>query len=235
MARDPSWQEEDPVVLFLARDRDDASEPAQSAGAALSHDEQAELEELDLLLADPALWAEPPAGLEDRVVIAIAAERAGAATNLDPARSRRPAVRQRQWRRPALLVAAASIAVLAAAIIAVRLEEPSAQFTVALSSTELSPGATGSATLTRTDSGWNIQLTATGLPRLDGGAFYEAWLKDASGTLVPIGTFNEGSAVTLWAGVSPAEFGTLTVTREFADGHQASSGERVLVGEVEQQ
>ena len=62
------------------------------------------------------------------------------------------------------------------------------------------------------------------------GRFYEAWLKNDAGVLVPIGTFNEGRNVTLWAGVSPEDFTTLTVTREHADGDQASSGEKVLVG-----
>ena len=51
--------------------------------------------------------------------------------------------------------------------------------------------------------------------------------------LVPIGTFNEGEDVTLWAGVSPKVFTTLSVTRERADGEQASSGEKVLVGTVD--
>jgi hypothetical protein len=51
--------------------------------------------------------------------------------------------------------------------------------------------------------------------------------------LVPIGTFNEGLKVTLWAGVSPQQFTTLTVTRERADGNQDSSGEKVLVGTVD--
>ena len=51
--------------------------------------------------------------------------------------------------------------------------------------------------------------------------------------LVPIGTFNEGRKVTLWAGVSPKDFTTLTVTREQADGDQTSSGEKVLVGTVD--
>ena len=51
--------------------------------------------------------------------------------------------------------------------------------------------------------------------------------------IVPIGTFNEGREVTLWAGVSPNDFRTLTVTREQADGDQASSGEKVLVGTVD--
>jgi hypothetical protein len=39
--------------------------------------------------------------------------------------------------------------------------------------------------------------------------------------------------VTLWAGVSPKDFTTLSVTRERADGDQDSSGEKVLVGTVE--
>ena len=39
--------------------------------------------------------------------------------------------------------------------------------------------------------------------------------------------------MTLWAGVSPVDFPTLTVTREEADGDQASSGQKVLVGTVD--
>jgi hypothetical protein len=50
--------------------------------------------------------------------------------------------------------------------------------------------------------------------------------------LVPIGTFNDARDVTLWAGVSPIDFRTLTVTRERADGDQTSSGQKVLVGMV---
>ena len=98
---------------------------------------------------------------------------------------------------------------------------------------QLAPGASGSATLTKTSAGWRIELDASGLPRLDNGRFYEAWLKNAAGVLVPIGTFNEGPRVTLWAGVSPKDFPTLSVTRERADGDQTSSGEKVLVGPVD--
>ena len=95
------------------------------------------------------------------------------------------------------------------------------------------PGARGEATLTKTASGWRIELDATGLPRLAGGRFYEAWLRNPAGVLVPIGTFNESRKVTLWAGVSPKLFSMLTVTREQADGDQTSSGEKVLVGRVD--
>jgi hypothetical protein len=107
------------------------------------------------------------------------------------------------------------------------------QFQAALGSTPTLPGASGEATLTKTSSGWRIELDAAGLPRLDHGRFYEAWLRNGAGVLVPIGSFNEGRNVTLWAGVSPETFRTLTVTREQADGNQASSGEKVLVGTAE--
>jgi hypothetical protein len=106
-------------------------------------------------------------------------------------------------------------------------------FRAALGPTGLVPGAKGEATLTKSSSGWRVKLDATGLPRLDGGRFYEAWLRNRAGVLVPIGTFNEGRDVTLWAGVPPTTFTTLTVTRERADGDQASSGEKVLVGTVD--
>jgi hypothetical protein len=137
--------------------------------------------------------------------------------------------------RAFLVGAAATTAALAVAVgVAVFSSGTSAvRFHTALAATGLAPGATGSATLTKTTSGWRIELDATGLPRLDTGRFYEAWLRNAAGTLVPIGTFNEGRAVTLWAGVSPEDFTTLTVTRERADGDQASSGEKVLVGTVD--
>jgi anti-sigma factor ChrR (cupin superfamily) len=134
-----------------------------------------------------------------------------------------------------VLAGAAAVAVVAVAIgVVVSRSGTSAQrFHAALAPTGLAPQARGNATLTKTTSGWRIELDASGLPRLDKGRFYEAWLKNAAGVLVPIGTFNEGRNVTLWAGVSPKQFTTLSVTRERADGDQTSSGEKVLVGTVD--
>ena len=68
--------------------------------------------------------------------------------------------------------------------------------------------------MVKTDSGWEITLNAPGLPRLDNGRFYQGWLRNADGVLVPIGTFNEGTDVVLWSGVSPDAFSTLTITQE---------------------
>jgi hypothetical protein len=136
-------------------------------------------------------------------------------------------------RRLVLAGAAATAVVLVAIGLAVfRSSSSGERFRAALAPTGRVPAATGDATLTKTSSGWRIKLHATGLPRLEGGRFYEAWLRNGAGLLVPIGTFNEGHNVTLWAGVSPKVFATLTVTRERADGNQASSGEKVLVGRV---
>ena len=143
--------------------------------------------------------------------------------------------RRRPTRRRVGLVAAGAAAVLAVAIgLSVFGSETSGQrFHAALAPTGVVPDASGKATLTKTASGWKIELDATGLPRLEGGRFYQAWLRNADGVLVPIGTFNEGRKVTLWAGVPPTDFTTLSVTREQADGDQSSSGEKVLVGTVD--
>jgi hypothetical protein len=146
--------------------------------------------------------------------------------------------RSRRGRSPGHLVlaGAATTAALVVAVVAVSVLGSGASaesFHAALAPTDLAPGAAGEATLTKTSSGWRIELDATGLTRLDAGRFYEAWLRNAASVLVPVGTFNEGERVTLWAGVSPEDFTTLTVTRERADGDQTSSGEKVLVGRVD--
>ena len=149
-----------------------------------------------------------------------------------PLRSRRRRAQRRArrtWTGPrAALAAAAAVAALAVAGVVV---SRSGDDVVGEASLE-GPGASGTARLSQTDSGWRIELDAEGLPRLDDGRFYQAWLKNDEDVLVAIGTFNEPDDVVLWAGVSPKVFRTLTVTEESADGDQASSGIRVLAGTI---
>jgi hypothetical protein len=203
-------------------------------------------------LADGTLPPERRAALEARVAAspelsarlaeqqrAIMLARSASANVDAPAALRARVETQRRARRApvsrrlVLVGAAATAVVLVAVGLAVfRSSSSGEHFRAALAPTRLAPGAKGEATLTKTSSGWRIELDATGLPRLDGGRFYEAWLRNRAGVLVPIGTFNEGRNVRLWAGVSPEAFTTLTVTREQADGDQASSGKKVLVGTV---
>jgi hypothetical protein len=130
--------------------------------------------------------------------------------------------------------ATAVAAVVVIAVLALNSGGSSAtHFRAALAPTSLAPAARGEATFTQRPSGWQVELDARGLPHLAGKNFYEAWLRNAAGVLVPIGTFNDGRGVTLWSGVAPTGFTTVTVTRERADGDERSSGEKVLVGTVQ--
>ena len=192
----------------------------------LDAEARAELDEFRALLADPSLWVEPDADLEDRIVSAIAAEAK------PPAKVISLHARRRVGRIGGIVAAVAAAAIVVVALTVVRQDDVDGVM-LALQPTQLVPGATGSARVFAEESGLRIELNATGLPRRDGGLYYQAWLRDAAGNLVPIGTFHDGDHVTLWAGVSLADFPTLTITEEQADNDQASSGRRVLLGTVE--
>ncbi|HUK68246.1 MAG TPA: anti-sigma factor [Streptosporangiaceae bacterium] len=196
-----------------------------------------ELDGLRALLADPSTWEEPSPALEDRVMATVAV-----ASGARP--SPAPGARSRRF-RPGLLYTAfaAAAVVIAVAVVTLRGTGNSpTQFKAALAAPNTAgaqggapaaPRAAGDATLTQTAAGWRIALNATGLPRLDNGRYYQAWLKNAAGILVPVGTFNQGPSVTLWAGVPPTDFPTLTVTEQQVGRGQASSGQRVLTGSVD--
>jgi hypothetical protein len=213
---------DDDLIAYLAGESD----------RTLSAKERAELDELDALLKEPATWTEPDRGLEDRVVTAVA----------DEARARPSAARQRReplWDRvrPRPAFALAGLVAAAAAVVAIGFAVSSTsttteQLAMVVSGTNLAPGAHGSATLTKMPSGWRIELSATGLPHLANGRYYQAWLKNSAGILVPVGTFNDAREVTLWAGVPATQFRSLSVTQQEANGNPVSSGRRVLVGTV---
>jgi Anti-sigma-K factor rskA, C-terminal len=200
----------------IAPDRRAALEAQIAASPALA-DQLAEQERAVALLHGAGEAVDAPAGLKAR---------------LDAQRSPGGVRTPRRIALGGLAAAAVAAAAVAIAVIVVGSGSHGTRFQAALGPTRLAPRASGEATLTKTSSGWRIHLEAAGLRRLAEGRFYEAWLRSPAGVLVPIGTFNEGRNVTLWAGVSPASFGVLTVTRERADGSQASSGEKVLVGPV---
>ena len=142
--------------------------------------ERAEIERVHGVLADPAVWAEPPLDLQERVVAAIA-EEAGAGRRCDGSGI---AHGRRRRGRPACAGVTVGVAGEPRRTSPVRRVPDRGH--------RLAPDAAANVTLTKTDSGWKIELHATGLPRRTDGEFYEAWLKSDAGLLVPIGTFNEG-------------------------------------------
>jgi hypothetical protein len=208
---------------------------AGDRAGALEPDEAAELALLAQLLADPSTWAEPDPGLEDAVLRAVAAaepDQGAVPAAAGPRASRRQ--RKAGDRRLVLpvLAAAAAIAIVLGVVVATRSTTHN-EFKSQLTATALAPAASGSAGITRNDAGFRIVLDTRGLAPLPEGQYYQAWLKNPAGTLVPIGSFSSSDGrVTLWSGVSPVEFNTITVTIEAPDNVQASSGRRVLVGEV---
>jgi hypothetical protein len=209
-------------------------ELAALADGSLAPEHRAEVEariEASPILADRLAEQERAVGLLRGAGDEVEAP-AGLRARLDAQRSARTVRTPRRLAVAGAAAAAVAAAAVAAVVVIGGSGSTGTRFQAALGPTPLAPGASGEATLTRTTSGWRIHLDATGLPRLAGDRFYEAWLRGSEGVLVPIGTFNEARNVTLWAGVSPASYKVLTVTRERADGNQASSGEKVLVGPV---
>ncbi len=221
---------DDDRILYLS------GEPVDS----LTPQERAELDELRALLETPATWEEPDAALEDRIVSAIAEEaRRERPAESAPVALATPQVPRRRgfrwpFRRPGLVLggfATATAAIIVAIVIAVGGSSSSPlQYAMVVSGTSLAPGAHGSATLTKMTSGWEIQLSATGLPHLANGRYYQAWLKNAAGILVPVGTFNDAEHVILWSGAPVTQFRSFSVTEQVANGNPVSSGRRVLVG-----
>ena len=194
------------------------------------------ISEFEALLADPLLWAEPGPELEERVVADIRGEAAASHGSKEPRDGYRYSTSSgaRRWGSLAGAVALGAVAAAAITLVATRDSTPSPDSTVAMVGTPLAAGLVGSAELTAVPSGSQISLTFPGLPRRDGGEFYEVWLKDCAGTrLVPAGTFHDLDDVVAWAGVAPADFPILTVTKEVVAptaAAQASSGEVVAKG-----
>jgi len=193
--------------------------------------EAGELSLLAGLLGDPSTWAEPAAPLEDAVVQAVEAASpvAGAPSGTQAARPEATPRRRVRW------LAAPAAAAIAAVIAIAALSGGSggADFTANLAAATGAPGAHASASITKNQAGFRVVLDAHGLPKLAPDHYYQAWLKDSHGTLVPIGTFSSSDGrVTLWSGVSPKDFNVISVTIEAADGDQGSSGDKVLTGEV---
>ncbi len=187
----------------------------KTADAHLAHcaDCRAELAHLDDLhtaLGESALWEDPPAVGERRLVEAIVAQR--------PHSSR--------WRWAWVAVAAVAV-ITASGVAALTLSASRPNWEVSLAGTEEAVGATATVVGWRTEAGMRMELTAEGLAAAPDGYYYELWLS-APDKLVSAGTFRYGEGVVLWSGASRADVPRLWVTLEPLDGDAEPSGVTVL-------
>lgn len=189
------------------------------------------------LLADPDVWTEPPAGLEDSIVAAIAAE-ATPPPNASSTSSGEvvdlSARRRRRWTVGALAAAAAAVVVIGGAVIVSSRDDDSRSFdtAIALEGTDLAPTADGVAEVTTTPLGLRIILDVRDLPPAESGTFYQAWVRNDSGG-VSAGTFHlrgGDGAIELWAGVAIEDYPLVTVTLQEEGAGPESSGQVVLRG-----
>jgi hypothetical protein len=195
--------------------------------------EVTELGLLAELLADPSTWVEPRPGLEDAIVRAVSDAPSSGASSSTPVPT---AVHHHSARRRRIVMAAlgAAAAVLAfvGGLALVSRGGTGSDYEAQLTATVVAPRAHAAATIDKSGAGFRIALDAHGLPPLPDGGYYAAWLKNGAGTVVPIGTFSSSDGmVTLWSGVSPATFPTISVTVQSA-GDGATPGRRVLIGRV---
>ena len=196
-----------------------------------------EIARLATLLADPATWIEPPTEFEDVVVAAVAHAHLAPGEGAHRSWWRRGRIRtDHRPRRRVVTGAVAAAAAIGIAIGSVALTggDPHADFAARLTATALAPGARASADISHRAGGFRVRLECHDLPRLRAGEYYQGWLKDTAGNVVSIGSFSAsgGGYVTLWSGVSPHDFSTMTVTIETTDGNPAPSSLRVLTGVV---
>jgi hypothetical protein len=193
-------------------------------------------------LRDEAVWAEPPAGLADSIIAAIAAERqappSDVATPTAVPTAPRPLVSARRRRSRAAwwvgAAAAAVVAVLAVGMVVSRDDEGS-QEAFAIEGTDLDPGAAATAEVNELGAGVAIRLDIHDLEPAPDGFYYQGWVRNAEDESVTVGTFHmrAGDAtVTLWSGVDINEYSTLTVTLQEEGAGPESSGEVVLRGSI---
>jgi hypothetical protein len=167
------------------------------------------------LLRDPALWEEPPADLEDRVVGAVA----GASATGERRR------RSRFKLFTGIAAAVVVVAAVAAALLVTR--SPAPDWEVAIAGNELSSGARGTVSGWNTPAGTRVAIDVTGLGPAPAGHIYEMWFS-AGSIHLSAGTFRSFDDVELWVGAARADFPRIWVTLEPIDGDESPSGRTVL-------
>jgi hypothetical protein len=178
--------------------------PNPMTSEVLTSAEREVLARVDHLLGDRAVWEPTDPSWSERVIAAIDAEVV-------------PSV-GRPRRRWGTLAGAAMVGAAAATVVAVVLTRPAdtrPEAAFAMTGTALAPRLEGTVSVNTHTSGVELEIRMPGLPRRDGGQYYELWMHTCdSSQWVPAGTFHDTGYVVAWAGVSIHDYPVLKVTRE---------------------
>lgn len=195
---------------------------------------------------EPEQPADPPAGLWDRIAAEVGLPDDGSEAGATPPDGGTPPsltvlpTRPPRRRLPLLIAAAALVALGlgAALVLALQGEGDPATEQVAqatLSGSDLQPGSagSGSAELVQRGDDWEVQIDAEGLPALDDGMYYEAWLLSAGGDEVQsLGTIDSTGTFQVPPGLAIDDYPLVDISIEPIDGDPGHSSESVLRGRL---
>ena len=205
--------------------------------------------ELNALLADPALWAEPDPDLEDLIVREITTEAGKTSavgpvdadvrntqSNVVPLPDRSSPSGRSRLARSVIPFAIGIAAGLILAVSALTLRTADDGIELVLAGTDLAPQASASALIEQGPLGVRIKLDVSGLPPSPDGTYYQAWVRKDAEFGVSAGTFHlrgGDGEIELWAGVSTDDYPLITVTVQQEGEGPESSGKVVLAGRLQ--
>jgi len=177
-------------------------------------------------LASDSMWDEPPAGLEDSIVAAIAGAedpRAEEAADLRLKPEKRLSARSTAL----MFGSVAAVIVLVVGVFAVVSRTPAPDWQAAMAGDAASTSATGVVAGWNMGDGTRVVLEAADLGPAPDGFVYQLWFSQASGD-VSAGTFTDPSYVELNVGVSRKDFPAVWIALQPVGTDAASAGEALL-------
>ena len=169
----------------------------------------ADLETTRRVLDLDAVWEEPGADLEERVVTLISGTRRDE--------------RQKSFGRAGWLAGAAAVAavlVTAGVIAATRGSGP--DWEVALPGTEAAPNATGVVSGWNEPAGTRLVFDIDGLEPAPVGSVYEVWFSRQA-VHISAGTFTTEGRIEMWTGIARADYPRIWITLETLDTDESPS------------
>lgn len=177
-------------------------------------------------LQSESMWVEPPAGIEDSIVVAINGTRrvetgSTAVTEVEKKRSSPPSV-------AAMFGSVAAAAVLVVGVFAVMSRTPDPDWRTMMAGTDVSSSASAVVAGWNTDAGTRVVLEATGLRIAPEGFVYQLWFSRGSQD-VSAGTFSNPRHVELNVGIARQDYPMVWLALEPINSAAGVTGPALLV------